>query len=319
MFTVTRCGAGSLIPLSGYLERILKFNSRMIFYFMFLTAPWVFAQTVTPTPDVSSIIPFLPKGAKNIEVVQMIQKDVMGNGSFEKLWVVRMDSDDPGLDNRMSFVLIVGDDGQLLWQKNIDGYGSALVFGEINKSLPVCFGYYDWMAASAGAGPWHFYIWKSGSSKDLKKDFYEVTPEAEELDSGGIPVFRDINGDGFNDLVFENENAKYQPLDQIFIWNPQRQIFEENENFPAYWQPQIDKYFLKLQKVADKQRSSFSYIDHLAKLFAARGGNKGVEEFRELAKIKMEPFLKDDRNDSLQRRADETLKRMAEALGESIQ
>ncbi|HXL73163.1 MAG TPA: hypothetical protein VN963_06010, partial [bacterium] len=196
---------------------------------------------------------------------------------------------------------------------------SALVFGKINKNLPVCFGYYDWMAASAGAGPWHFYIWKSQDSQNLKKDFYEVTPEDVELDSGGVPTFRDINGDGFNDLVFDNHEAKYQPLDQILIWNQQKQIFEENMDFPAYWQPQIDVYLLKLKNASDNERSSFFYVDHLAQLFKARGGNEGVKEFQKLANVKMEPFLKNDRNDSLQRRADMTLKRMTKLLDKSIQ
>jgi hypothetical protein len=59
------------------------------------------------------------------------------------------------------------------------------------------------------------------------------------------------------------------------------------------------------KKSASKNRAPLTYCELLSEYFRARGGDEGVAAFLNLADQKLGPLISDDKNDYVQKRAQE--------------
>ncbi len=207
-------------------------------------------------------------------------------------------------------ISILGPANQAFTQLEKPSFGAPQVVGRIRKDLPLVIAYaYDW-AASADFTAYKFFMWDGTEFKQIL--------DASSGTEGSSPVFEDLDHDGTNEMVFENEDSKYYNSPQIYKWNDKKQVFEEaSDQFPGFWEPKIQAEMAKLRdwKYSSNSRGPLVYCTIIANYLRARGGDKDVKEFVALADKQLQFLMDDKKNDYLQERAVRTKKMVHQFFG----
>lgn len=251
--------------------------------------------------EISEIfIGHVPSGAMNrAEAVYRTHFFDLNNDQKEDMIILI--SDDfrrrPQIGIQDSFVICLMSDGTDFHMKGFvrcnKSYLSGIKFFRRQGSRPAFFALSDFCAASAGC---------------CQRRFFAITPQGfgEILDSfctGGSFHWVDLNEDGTNELVFRHRNDKYNRADEILEWNDEESKFDFNNKFPAYWQSRISAVLSLYEAMNFPDRSVIRLSERLAIWYRLRGGTEGVEDFLKICAQKLEPFIRDDRNDHMQSRA----------------
>lgn len=104
-----------------------------------------------------------------------------------------------------SQILALDNKGGLLDSKFVDGLADDFVFGTVKKGSPVCFGYDSGCALSGGVCTWEFDQLVDGKIKAVLQynGWYGKSGPFT------LPVFKDVNGDGSNEIVTDNGTFKW--------------------------------------------------------------------------------------------------------------
>lgn len=166
----------------------------------------------------------------------------------------------------------------------------------ISKDLPPL---YCFLKNYSGGGEytWEFWMWDDHQMKMVLSTFLGV--------SAGDPSFRDVNNDGYQEIIGFMTGVRAPPMiENVYEWDPKLKYFHiARDNANSYWQEQIDRMMLELKRCASGDRSIFRFCRQLGDYFVRRGGAKGVKEYLATVDKRLAPFVANDRNDHLQKRA----------------
>ena len=185
-----------------------------------------------------------------------------------------------------------------------DGYA----FGELTsfRWKGVNHDYAGFVTAAAGSADFSHWVFWDWSSAEPKVVFSADAGMNEEL-----PNFRDLDGDGTDELVFDNRGSKYGRPPQLFRWAASKGTFEPADRaFPDFWNRRISAAVERLRAWrvsktarADRPRLPLVLVDALLQDFDCRGGREGWDAFVQKAEASLKPLMEDRSNDYLQRRA----------------
>jgi hypothetical protein len=130
--------------------------------------------------------------------------DLLGDGDHQLLVIARSDHN--------SLVMVLDGEGHLLDSRVFDGFVDDMVFGEIRKGGPVCFGYDRTCDAGLGVCQWEFDVWDSTKIKPVLQYqgwYGKAGPFT-------LPVFREV--DDHTQLVTDNG---------IYRWDEPQGMFQK--------------------------------------------------------------------------------------------
>jgi hypothetical protein len=145
----------------------------------------------------------LPFGFKVKAIVPYLI-DLAGDGKNEIVLIARSDDG--------SQLLVLDDKGAFLDIKQIDGLADDFVFGSVKKGDPVCFGFDSSCALSGGVCNWEFDQWDGQKIKTVLQydGWYGKSGPFT------LPVFKDVNNDGSNEIVTDNGTFKWDEKSGTF-------------------------------------------------------------------------------------------------------
>jgi len=257
------------------------------------------ADGATLFEDVRAVLRAQLGSATGMERISALESDIDGDGRKEFIFQVT-----PGYDSKT--LLVYGAD--LKWRCT-EQFGALTVevLGRMRAADPPMLGGYILLGASAGESEWIFYRWVGGRLQKVLDALIESV--------GVQPQYVDLNNDGYNEVLFEIRSKYMERVPaQIFTWDREKQEFiPGSDKFPAYWQAIIDR---ELPLFSGMRAGDGIYVQayRLAHAYKLRGKEEGKDGFLRLVKEKLDPILKNTRNDYHQQRAGQVLKEVKAIL-----
>jgi len=206
-----------------------------------------------------------------------------------------------------SCIVVFNNELKPIYSFELRSRGPNLYMGSLGKGRPTVIGVKIDLAGSADVATWRFYQWDGHE--------FHVVLEKQVGSCQSVPQFIDINNDGVNEIFFDIHSKYQERLDEVYSWNEKHGNYvdgvpnsidvskaKRGDKSPDFWQERIDGEMSRL-RAARPGEGIYAHIERCTGFLLKRGGRKDVEPFLQIVSEKLEPIIKNDRNNTHQMRS----------------